>query len=205
MTIPEAFHGGLRIDPPVVGEGLSSIGGPMFVLNEDAVVVTEGYGDPYAALNSESSAHAEVRPIIVPDFGLYLMLWCAWTGDGVTLSTPPKVRIFGKTPDPQEPIVAGGDRRLWPQDIDDTVWPDLSTLGFWHPLQNPDNAETVGILLAAAAHMSYDVQATGFAAMHLTERYFVYLAGCKQVLCTIDDAAVLSATGEAMIVGRFVG
>jgi len=205
MALGAKTNEGFKAGNPAVGTGASSIGGKMFVLNENALAVDADPDNPYADNGSD------VRPAIVPSMGLQLEMYVCWEAVGTgsiatTLSTVPEVYVYGKVPDQ-------GQTRLWPQDIG-AEFKDLAgdavNPGFWIPLTNTDAAYTVGTVddetdtgdyvqfPATPAIVSGDSWA-------MTRRVPVYLAGCTEVMVLVKTVAAGTNIDAAMVVGRFVG
>tara|TARA_R100000458_G_scaffold38332_1_gene35865 strand:+ start:1124 stop:1786 length:663 start_codon:yes stop_codon:yes gene_type:complete len=207
------------LDHPAVGSGASSIGGSLFVLNEDATTIsgsTTLATDPYHAVYGTNTAawRSNIRPINVPDMGYWLELNIAYYGTAPTADQP-RVAVFGKVPwDKQK-----DSKRLWPQDINSNLTPtaDLGSTAyddaFWVPLVDWDNYEVQTdttevdanalIALNPDAVVAVDSDGGDATGIRMGVPRRVYLAGCKQVICTIETVA--NNATAAVITGRFIG
>jgi len=206
MALGAKTNLGFKAGNPAVGTGASSIGGKMFVLNENAAAVDADPDNPYADNGTD------VRPAIVPSMGLQLEMYVCWeavdtTGIATSLSTAPEVYVYGKVPD-------NGQGKLWPQDIASSQFKDLAAdavnPGFWIPLTNTDAAYTVGTVDDETDTGDYvQFPATGAVvsgdSWAMSRRVPVYLAGCTEVIVLVKKAAAGTQLDAAMIVGRFVG
>jgi hypothetical protein len=235
MTIPDPLISvGLKIEPPAVGQGNTAIGSPAFVLNSDALVQSFNYDDPYSALQSTHATDDDIQPAVVPAMGSWLELWHVVRGSGgmsaqntspsssgsseelISVTQSPRVRAYGKRPDPSFGFQTGNARhlqkRLWPQDLDSN-FPDFTEkvgadssvsrqMGFWHLLENPDVSEAY-LDLGTAAGLLYVSAGYDY---YVSRKQTVYLAGCVEIMVTIERIATLAnSDGASMIVGAFVG
>ncbi len=202
MAIQPPFHGGIRPVEPLIGQGLSSIGGPFAVLNSDTETLTATDNDPWAVKASAHVSHDEVFPLIIPNMGLYLEVYHTWRDDGgaAAVTQTPRILVFGRTPPiPGTPA----NIRQWPQDVD-TSFPDLTDNEFWQLLNEPDNTVNYLDFNTYAAGLGEWEFANAGNDQYFSNRRYVYLAGCEEVFVTISQVAVLT-TGVGMIVGRIVG
>lgn len=215
MVLPDPSHAGAGFKPPAIGQGNSSIGGPLFVLNSNSELVTTPHNDPYSVKNGPADAsHDNIRPMIVPDMGLYLEIFHAYistldlastsassesaSADDPELTQSPRVQIYGLAPRPQghpKPTV-----RLYPHDLD-SDFPTIPKDDWWQLLEDPDQTDRWLDLGTEEAIQWRQVVGHDF---YLSRRQFVYLAGCREVMCLIERAATI-VSGKGMIVGRFVG
>lgn len=202
MAIQPPFHGGIRPVEPIIGQGLSSIGGPFAVLNSDTEILTVLANDPWAAKASVHVSDDEIHPLIIPNMGLYLEVYHTWRDDGgaAAVTTSPRVLVFGRTPPiPGRPTLS----RKWPQDVD-TNFPALVDDVFWQLLNEPDNTVNYLDFNTYGAGLGEWYFSNAGNDQYFSNRRYVYLAGCEEVFVTISQVASLT-TGSGMIVGRIVG
>lgn len=190
-TLPD-FNNAISYDTvPAFGVGATSIGGPLFVLNDDSETATDDPNDP------NNMDDTSVRPVLVPNMGLYLEMYHIYNKTTDPSVTALQVRVFGLTPAP-----ATGDRRKWPYD-DNTAIYDLNPSEMWVPLQDPDNT-SVSYIEFNNTHAMDVVQ--GSFNTRVSMRRKVYVAGCTKIMVTVKQVAGNLASGATgLVAGRFVG
>lgn len=164
------------------------------VLNEDSLVVTDTFADPYSFINVAHTTHTNIRPLSTGGYGMWLDVYHVYE---VNPSVTPHIMVFGRTPQK----VPAGDR-LHPFDTD-SGWDDVTTDGFWVPLGGNN-----GVTAAYGADLAF-VDANAMNAATLGRNMLIspplryHLAGCNQVMVSISVAATVTTT--SLIVGRLVG
>jgi hypothetical protein len=212
MAILSTFNKAYHTGDPVYGSGATAIGSTVFVMNTDAKTATTAWDDPYYQVGGTPGEEGNIRPIVVPSFGLHLEVNLAWNGTAPGADKP-TVALYGKVP------YNGTDQsRLWPCDQDSSLagstdnGTTANTTDFWIPLVNYDNYEIQTSAAQVDATNLVDLFPDGITSLNsgdgtpgiqLGVPRRVYLGGVTEVMCTIQTAANNATT--AVVIGRFIG
>ncbi len=197
-----------------MGTAISHQGTTLFVVNTDAKTVNTAL-DPWAVVRGDAgaTAHANQRPIAVPQSYLYLDLHVMVEPSTETISDGPTLVVAG--------LVPSADKRrkdrAWPEDENTGdppfPWREVGDFGegMWVPLADKDGATTLTMGNAAILNYSNPDFYASSSSSSGPETFWigapstVYLAGVKKIIVFVSGAATLAGSGSALIVGRFVG
>jgi len=217
-AIQPPFHGAINPDSPLVGEGLSSVGGPLVIVNSDVLLVTQFVNDPWLLKNAGTpdASGENIFPMVVPEFGAWLELYHVYRHSvAPVVLTSPTVKVYGLLPKPTEAgpqIDRGGATslkgRLWPSDVDSAWGPFTVAAGknqerdWWQILVDPDDPTVIdlGFGIADQGWQHSTAAPTVVVAASLKTR--VQLASVKEIIVMIASIAVFTAGTAGMIMAR---
>ena len=216
VAIQPAFHGAIDPTSPLVGEGLSSVGGPLVVVNDDVLTLTQVpfVNDPWILKDAGTAdaSGANIFPMIVPEFGAWLELYHVYRHSITPIvTTGPVIRVYGKLPKPTEagPQVDRGGAtglkgRLWPSDIDSAWGPfaGAADRDWWQTLVDPDNAAVIDINLGTADQGWEVTTAAPAVVVKASLKTRVQLASCKEIMVVIVTIAAFTPGTAGMIMAR---
>jgi len=212
MAILSDFNKAYHTGDPLYGSGATAVGSTVFVLNTDAKTATTSWDDPYIQVGGTPGQEGNIRPVIVPSFGLHLELNVCWRGNAPAEDTP-VIALYGLVP-----YSGSTQNRLWPCDQDAVLCGSsdgastANTTDFWVPLVNYDIEEVQSdpeavdssnlVALMSSGVVALD-SGDGTPGLKLGVPRRIYLGGVTKVICTIETAAANASA--AVIIGRFIG
>lgn len=192
-------------DGPGAGVSLGSMGGPLYVLNDDTKTAQNDPDDPHSIMNGDHADDANVHPRSNPGCA-YLDL-VHFVSGATAISQNVKVRVYGFIP--METV--GGET---PHDFDGTNFDAVTETTLAFKVRAADGSDVKGYLIPlvdsegdnelefSATNADKNSTAGGAKVLKVQGPRSVYVAGVDWVIVTVSQALVGPAAG--MILGRFV-
>jgi len=217
-AIQPPFHGAIDPTSPLVGEGLSLVGGPLVVVNNNTLVATEAgtRNDPWELkrVGTTDASGENIFPMIIPEFGAFLELYHVYRHSvAPVVTTSPTVIVYGRLPKPTEagPQVSRGGAtslkgRLWPSDIDSAWTPFDVGAGqerdWWQTLFDPDAPSTSPFGFGTSNQGWSHTTAAPVVVVAASLKKRVALASAKEIMVVVAGTATFSAGTAGMIMAR---